>query len=186
MYSIKLPQLERVVFQQPGCKNSIKQLIAPEMDLPINIVAKDRSSVTINFEGIKYCLTCNSDSYPFDIEYVLRTNVRPTSERLMAKTIIVKGWLKHPLQKEYTFDEVISSWKDDFFFKEENRVAEINGLRSPQLGALHMILGHLQLPLNTATIVLPTGERVIIVMGAVNVMKPRVSGTLNKYILCIA
>ena len=33
---------------------------------------------------------------------------------------------------------------------------------------------------------LPTGERVIIVMGAVNVMKPRVSGTLNKYILCIA
>ena len=34
--------------------------------------------------------------------------------------------------------------------------------------------------------VLATGERVIIVMGAVNVMKPRVSGTLNKYILCIA
>ena len=32
----------------------------------------------------------------------------------------------------------------------------------------------------------PNGERVIIVMGAVNVMKPRVSGTLNKYILCIA
>ena len=31
-----------------------------------------------------------------------------------------------------------------------------------------------------------TGERVIIVMGAVNVMKPRVSGTLNKYILCLA
>ena len=35
-------------------------------------------------------------------------------------------------------------------------------------------------------LVMPTGERVIIVMGAVNVMKPRVSGTLNKYILCIA
>lgn len=35
-------------------------------------------------------------------------------------------------------------------------------------------------------VVASTGERVIIVMGAVNVMKPRVSGTLNKYILCIA
>ncbi len=35
-------------------------------------------------------------------------------------------------------------------------------------------------------VVAATGERVIIVMGAVNVMKPRVSGTLNKYILCIA
>ena len=37
-----------------------------------------------------------------------------------------------------------------------------------------------------ALIQMATGERVIIVMGAVNVMKPRVSGTLNKYILCIA
>lgn len=37
-----------------------------------------------------------------------------------------------------------------------------------------------------ALLVMATGERVIIVMGAVNVMKPRVSGTLNKYILCIA
>lgn len=157
MDTIKLPQLERIVFQQIGCKNKIKQLIAPEMDLPINIVTNDRSSITIDFEGIKYCLTCNSDSYPNDIEYVILTNVRPTSERLIAKAITIKGWLKHPLQKEYTVEEVISSWKDDFFFKEENRVEEINGLRSPQLGALHMILGHLQLPLDTATIVLPTG-----------------------------
>ena len=35
-------------------------------------------------------------------------------------------------------------------------------------------------------VVSATGERVIIVMGAVCVMKPRVSGTLNKYISCIA
>lgn len=35
-------------------------------------------------------------------------------------------------------------------------------------------------------LVLPTGERVIIVMGAVYVIKSRVSGTLNKYISCIA
>ncbi|MGD9994031.1 MAG: DEAD/DEAH box helicase [Salinivirgaceae bacterium] len=157
MNAIKLPQLERIVFQQKGCKNKIKQLIAQEIDLPINIIASDRSSITIDNEGIKYCLTCNSSSYPNDIEYVLLTNVRPTSERLIAKTITVKGWLKHPLQKEYEVNEVISSWKDDFFFIEENIEAEINGLRSPQLGALHMILGHLQLPLDTATIVLPTG-----------------------------
>ena len=31
-----------------------------------------------------------------------------------------------------------------------------------------------------------TGERVIIVMGAVCIIKSRVSGTLNKYISCIA
>ena len=31
-----------------------------------------------------------------------------------------------------------------------------------------------------------TGERVIIVMGAINTFKSRVSGTLNKYNSCIA
>lgn len=32
----------------------------------------------------------------------------------------------------------------------------------------------------------PTGERVIIVMGAICVIKSRVSGTFNKYISCTA
>ncbi|NLB19357.1 MAG: hypothetical protein GX829_00620 [Clostridium sp.] len=39
---------------------------------------------------------------------------------------------------------------------------------------------------NRILLVMATGERVIIVMGAVCVIKSRVSGTLNKYILCIA
>ncbi|OAV76079.1 putative HKD family nuclease [Bacteroidales bacterium Barb7] len=157
MDTIKLPKLERIVFQHTGCKNKIKQLISSEFDLSINIIASDRSSITIDSEGIRYCLTCNANFYPNDIEYVLLTNVKPTEERLTSNTIVVKDWLKHPFKKEYTVEEVISSWKDDFFFKEENKAEEINGLRSPQLGALHMILGHLQLPLDTATIVLPTG-----------------------------
>ena len=37
-----------------------------------------------------------------------------------------------------------------------------------------------------ALLVMATGERVIIVMGAVCVIKSRVSGTLDKYISCIA
>ena len=42
--------------------------------------------------------------------------------------------------------------------------------------------------LNPGIIILeaPMGERVIIVMGAVCVIKSRVSGTLTKYISCIA
>jgi type III restriction enzyme len=36
------------------------------------------------------------------------------------------------------------------------------------------------------TVEMETGERVIIVMGAVCVIKSRVSGTLDKYISCIA
>ena len=36
MDTIKLPQLERIVFQQTSCKNKIKQLIAPEMDFTLS------------------------------------------------------------------------------------------------------------------------------------------------------
>lgn len=36
------------------------------------------------------------------------------------------------------------------------------------------------------TVEMETGERVIIVMGAICVIKSRVSGTLNKYISCTA
>jgi superfamily II DNA or RNA helicase len=157
MATIRLPQLEQIIFQQTGCKNKIRQLITSEFDLPINIIASDRSSVTIDFGGQKYCLTCNPDFNYTDVEFILLTNIRPTEERLIANTIIIKGWLRHPLKKDYTVADVLFSWKNDFFFKEENLNESINGLRSPQLGALHMILGHLQLPLDTATIVLPTG-----------------------------
>ena len=40
--------------------------------------------------------------------------------------------------------------------------------------------------LQSGLLVMPAGERIIIVMGAVCVIKSRVSGTLKKYILCIA
>ena len=59
-------------------------------------------------------------------------------------------------------------------------------LRPYQFEAKKAIFNEWQKGNNKTLLVLPTGERVIIVMGAVNVMKPRVSGTLNKYILCIA
>ena len=39
---------------------------------------------------------------------------------------------------------------------------------------------------NNFTVEMETGERVIIVMGVVCVIKSRVSGTLDKYISCIA
>jgi len=63
---------------------------------------------------------------------------------------------------------------------------EKKGLRQCQLGAIHAIASHFTNSNYPAIITMPTGERVIIVMGAVCVMKSRVSGTLDKYISCIA
>lgn len=157
MNAIILPCLERIVYQQLGCKNKIIQQITPPIDLPINIIANDRSTITIEFDGTKYCLTGNKDIFPNDIDYVLLTSQKPTSERLQNQSVNIVKWLKHPLLKEYTVDDIITSWENDFFYKEENPNCNIPGLRTPQIGALHSILGHLKLPLDTVTAVLPTG-----------------------------
>src|SRR5699024_9384591 len=80
---------------------------------------------------------------------------------------------------------VVHSWENCYSDRVVTNSEEI-GLRQPQFGALCAIRSYWTVNNQPATVVMPTGERVIIVMGAVNVMKPRVSGTLNKYILCIA
>ena len=157
MNTITLPRLERIVFQQSGCKNKIIQLISPPIDLPFHIVASDKRTVTIDVDGIKYCFTSNKNIFSDDTDCILLTNQKPTEERLRNQSISVIKWLKHPLLKEYSTEEIISSWENDFCYKEENPNRNIQGLRTPQIGALHALLGHLKLPLDTATVVLPTG-----------------------------
>lgn len=81
--------------------------------------------------------------------------------------------------------EIIKSWEISYKEKVSRNEGE-NGLRIPQFGALSAIRAHLATSNSPATIVLPTGERVIIVMGTICVIKSRVSGTLNRYISCTA
>ena len=57
-------------------------MIAPEFDLPLNIEEVSRSYVIIDYLNAKYCLTCNKETYPQDIAYVLLTDTRPTKEKL--------------------------------------------------------------------------------------------------------
>ncbi len=69
------------------------------------------------------------------------------------------------------------------------KFCEKNGLkflRDYQMNAIKRLQQSVEAGNQRFLFEMATGERVIIVMGAVNVMKPRVSGTLNKYILCIA
>lgn len=70
----------------------------------------------------------------------------------------------------------------------DSRIVYVNKGQNPRALYEHQI--EVQKKLNkinkrdefSALLVLPTGERVIIVMGAVFIMKSRVSGTLTKYI----
>lgn len=57
-------------------------------------------------------------------------------------------------------EKVIKSWHKQFYFVEEKRENDTvleNGLRPPQIGALHAALAHWKVTNTSATIVMPTG-----------------------------
>ena len=154
--TIALPKLERVVFYQPGNKNLIKQLLAPQFSVQFNIIETGKTYLVVE-DGIKLFFTNKEEYVPADQEYALITNKVPTKERFEAGEIVIKKWHKHPKLQNHSIDDIKVSWKDRFFFKEEDRESNVKGLRLPQIGALHMIMGHLRLPLDIGTVVLPTG-----------------------------
>ena len=78
----------------------------------------------------------------------------------------------------YVVNYKASTYKIPFIYKIKPNKMQVDALQSLEILR--------EKGCSKALLISATGERVIIVMGAVNVMKPRVSGTLNKYILCIA
>ncbi len=154
---ISLPKLEKTVYKIVDSKNLVKQQLAIETRVNATIVNRTRSGLKISANGIEYYLTRNKADIPGDVSYVLLTNFRPTEEKLENGEVVFRQWLKHPADKDYSAEEILNSWENSFSYIEEDIVKGIKGLRQPQIGALHMIMGHLKLPLDTGNIVLPTG-----------------------------
>ena len=139
-----------------GTKNIICQLLAPKLKISLGEVEETRSYVVAVYNGVRYCITGNPNITDPDSEYVVLTDHTPTKQKLLEGIVKQKKWLRHPKMAEYTPEEVLQSWTNQFAYKEEVD-EEHPGLRKPQLGALHAILGHFLSPSGVATVVLPTG-----------------------------
>ncbi len=152
---IDLPILKRTIYQKSGSNNVIVQLIALESSISLNIVEKKRHYLIVEDSGIQYCFTTKIEYVPSEISYAIQTKTLPTSKKVTEGKIDLKGWLKHPDLLEKTAEEVIESWNGNFVYKEEN--SKDPGLREPQIAALHLLIGHLKIPSDSATVVMPTG-----------------------------
>lgn len=139
-----------------GAKNLICQLLAPRKTISLREVEETRSYLVAIDDGIRYCLTGNPNIIDVESQYIILTDRTPTKHKLLDGTVKQKRWLRHPLMAEHTPEEVLNSWMNQFFYKEEVD-EEHPGLRKPQLGALHAVLGHFLSPSDVATVVLPTG-----------------------------
>lgn len=152
---IEIPNLEKNICQKTGSKNIARQLLVVKRPLALNIIEENRFYLVIENNGNRICFTTKEEYIPEGIEYTLITNILPSKQRFEEGKIVIKGWLKHPLLKEYSPSDITQSWKNDFLYKEEDENEP--GLRQPQIAALHTIMGHLKLPLDAATVVMPTG-----------------------------
>lgn len=155
--NIKLPRLEKIYWQKVGTKNISKQLLQPSLEEGFMFISNHRSYSIIVSKGIQYCLCVNINKVPDGFDYVLLTNKKATQDRLENNEIKFKKWIKHPKIAEFTTDEIIESWKDNFSFIEENLEDNISGLREPQIAALYSILSHLKISDEIGTVVMPTG-----------------------------
>lgn len=141
--------------KQDGTKNIIFQLLNPQRTISLGEVEQERSYIVAIDNGVRYCLTGNPNIIDEASEYIVLTDRVPTKQKLLDGTVKQKKWLKHPQMRDITPNEVLESWKNQFIYKEEGEGCP--GLRKPQLGALHAILGHFLAPNDVATVVLPTG-----------------------------
>lgn len=139
-----------------GVKNIICHLLASRKTISLREVVETRSYVVAIDDGTRYCFTGNPLIIDVDSQYVVLTDKTPTKQKLLDGAVKQKRWLRHPLMAEHIPEDVLNSWTNQFFYKEE--VGEEHpGLRKPQLGALHAVLGHFLSPSDVATVVLPTG-----------------------------
>lgn len=142
--------------RESGGKNVICQFLSPSITISLAEVEEKRGYMVIEDKGVRYCLTGNESVYDEDAAYVLLTDRTPTRQKLLNKQIKQKRWLKHPKQIEVTPEAVVKSWENKFNYKLEGDEAH-PGLRKPQLGALYALLSHMLAPVESATVVLPTG-----------------------------
>jgi len=154
---IKLPLLEKYYYQKAGCKNYVKQLLAPSLEINIDSVTSHKGySILVSGEH-QYCLVKEDRYAPTEYEYVIKVNKKVTSENIYSEDIKFLRWIKHPLESSYSLEEVVSSWDRKFNFIEESVEQNINGLREPQIAALYSILSHFKVSKKMGIVVMPTG-----------------------------
>ena len=154
-------------------KNSIQQLIQPKdlLEVVVTDYQKDRVkgyiiTPTDNSKDQIFAIV-NQANPPEEFNKILQIKPNDLIEN-NGEVVDLSGrkWIKHPkLSKvpKRRFDykkrlkKVLDSWQGAFSYKTENKKNGINGLRPPQIGAVHATHAHWAVTDEAATIVMPTG-----------------------------
>ncbi|MGO4889963.1 DEAD/DEAH box helicase [Anaerobacillus sp. MEB173] len=158
MIQVNLPVYEKVIYKKTGSRNVIKQMISNKININGEIIEINKKYFILECENSRYCFTTDNKYFDEGVPYILLINKINLTEDLEHNSIEVKRWLKHPEDEiDFSNEEIVSSWRGQFNFKEENIERGINGLRRPQIAALYSILSHMKISKELSTVVMPTG-----------------------------
>jgi superfamily II DNA or RNA helicase len=112
-------------------------------------------------------LVTHSNKVPNDYLYVLRLkSLKPEPSQKETLDLSQAKWVRHQSlsgivgsSRDYKqlAQEIQNSWAGAFSYKREDTHSDAQGLRPPQLGALHAVQAHLTVHRHPATVVMPTG-----------------------------
>ena len=155
MIQLLLPPLDKLIYLKDG--NYISQYFG-EGHILNDCTLLSRNPFIIGSNSRKYFFTSNeAEDLPEGIEYALLTYKKPNKKDFDSGILKIKRWLKNPEFRTLLPEEVCSSWTDKFKYVKENIDGKKEGLRPPQIGALHSILSHIQVGEDVGIVVMPTG-----------------------------
>lgn len=158
MNQIELPELKNTILKKVGCKNKVEHLITESTKANFIWVQSNRSYDVIQVNGTDILISSNKSFDNSDFDYIIHSNLKFTESNFSQGKLKLKDWIKHPQLKNYSSNEIINSWKNNFNFLEEDSVTHTYGLREPQIAALYSILSHLKSKEDiVGTVVMPTG-----------------------------
>ena len=102
--------------RQEKTKNIICHLLAPRKNISLREVEETRSYVVAIDGGVRYCFTGNKNITDVESQFVILTDRTPTKQKLIDGLVRQVKWLRHPQMVAYTPEEVINSWRNQFFY----------------------------------------------------------------------
>lgn len=153
---IRFPRLQKKqLFGERAKKNLIIHLLEEERDLECEIKISAPTYLILEDQLSKqYQIVSDVDKVLEEFPFALLAGAIQLDDD---NTINIIKWIKHPMLENWDYEKIIESWQNTFNFKEEDLPNEVMGLRNPQIGAIHSILGHLTNANEIGTVVLPTG-----------------------------
>ena len=154
-------------------KNTIQQLIEPKASLEVIVEHYEKNRVKgyilipTDDNNERIIAIYNQANPPEEFSKALRIKPEDLIENDSDSTDLSgRKWIKHPelcripkapLDYKKQLQDILNSWQDTFSYKSEDISNNVQGLRPPQIGAVHAIHAHWVVSDEVATIVMPTG-----------------------------